>query len=344
MQGLTRLLCTSILALTSPLAWASDANTQARQQWYEGIATGYQSLTTEAGELAESARDYCQNPAEGSREHVEAAWLNAFLAWQKVRLVDFGPVENNNLSWQFQFWPDPKNLIARKAAYLIGNDEPITPSVINQSGVAVQGFPMIEYLLFDQEFNAWETSLPAARTCELLTNVAGQVKSNSDALMAGWQAFRPHYLETEQYFDTTIRAGMATLEILEERRLAQPMGLRGSNKRNPYIADAWRSGKSLQTVAATVDGLNRYFLPGLEISLEAKGASDLADRIRKQFNEVQQNFPGAHLPLATALKEEDQFRALQSLYVDISQLTTLVNDQAAVALGVVRGFNSSDGD
>ncbi|HAS75919.1 MAG TPA: hypothetical protein DCS69_04500, partial [Marinobacter adhaerens] len=63
MQGITRLLCTSILTLTSPLAWASDANIQARQQWYEGIATGYQSLTTEAGELAESARDYCQNPA-----------------------------------------------------------------------------------------------------------------------------------------------------------------------------------------------------------------------------------------------------------------------------------------
>ncbi|MGB0564865.1 MAG: AAA family ATPase, partial [Spirulinaceae cyanobacterium] len=30
---------------------------------------------------------------------------------------------------------------------------------------------------------------------------------------------------------------------------------------------------------------------------------------------IQQNFPGAHLPMATALKEEDQFRALQSLYV-----------------------------
>jgi len=30
--------------------------------------------------------------------------------------------------------------------------------------------------------------------------------------------------------------------------------------------------------------------------------------------------------------------------VDVSQLTTLVNDQAAVAIGVVRGFNSSDGD
>ncbi|MCK7546207.1 imelysin family protein [Marinobacter bryozoorum] len=344
MQPIARLLCTSILVATSPFAWASDADTEARQQWHEGIATGYQSLTTETSELAESARDYCVESAEDSRARLEAAWLDAFLAWQRVRFVDFGPVENNNLSWQFQFWPDPKNLIARKAAYLIGNDEAITPQVVSQSGVAVQGFPMMEYLLFDQQLNAGDNALPSARTCELLTNVAGHVKSNSGELMAGWLAFGPHYLETAQYFDTTIRAGMATLEILEERRLAQPMGLRGNGKRNPYITDAWRSGNTLMTIEATVDGLRQFFLPGLATLLEAKSEPDLAERIRKQFSEVQQNFPGAHLPMATALNEEDQFRVLQSLYVDISQLTTLVNDQAAVALGVVRGFNSSDGD
>ena len=344
MQSITRLLCTSILAVMSPLSWANDADSQARHQWHEAIANGYETFATETADLNVAAREYCKAPAPDSRELLETAWLDAFLAWQRVRFVDFGPVENNNLSWQFQFWPDPKNLIARKAAYLIGSDEPITPEVISQSGVAVQGFPMMEYLLFDQQLNAGDNSLPTARTCELLSNVARHVKSNSDELMAGWQAFRPHYLETDKYRDTTIRAGMATLEILEERRLGQPMGLRGNGKRNPYITDAWRSGSTLMTIEATVDGLRRFFLPGLATLLKAKGEPDLAERIRKQFSEVQQNFPGAHLPMAAALNEEDQFRVLQSLYVDISQLTTLVNDQAAVALGVVRGFNSSDGD
>ena len=344
MQPITRLLCTSVLATISSLAWADDTGTQARHQWHEDISAGYQSLTTETTELAESARAFCENAATDGRVRLEAAWLDAFLAWQRVRFVDFGPVENNNLSWQFQFWPDPKNLIARKAAYLIGNDEPITPQVISQSGVAVQGFPMMEYLLFDPQLNSGDSALPAARTCELLTNVAQHVKSNSDQLAERWQAFSTPYLETDQYRDTTIRAGMAALEILEERRLAQPMGLRGNGKRKPYITDAWRSGSTLMSIEATVDGLQRFFFPGLATLLEAEGESDLADRIRKQFDEVQQNFPAAHLPMTTALNEEDQFRVLQSLYVDISQLAMLVNDRAAVALGVVRGFNSSDGD
>ena len=44
------------------------------------------------------------------------------------------------------------------------------------------------------------------------------------------------------------------------------------------------------------------------------------------------------------LLANDRFGELQGLYADLSQLTSLVNDQAGTALGVVRGFNSSDGD
>lgn len=344
MQPITRLICVSTLAVTSSVALANNADTRAREQWYEAIAAGYHALSVETGELSDAARTYCQAPTEDSRVLVEEAWLDAFLAWQSIRFVDFGPVENDNLSWQFQFWPDPKNLIARKADYLLGSEDPITPAVISQSGVAVQGFPMMEYLLYDQQINAGNHALPASRTCDLLVNVALHAATNSQALSEQWKSFKAHYLDNELYRDTTIRAGMAALEILEERRLARPMGLHGNGKRNLYITDAWRSGKSLVTVEATVNGLQQLFLPGLVTSLEANGEAGLANRIREQFTEVQENFPGARMPMTTALGADNQYRVLQGLYVDISQLTTLVNDQAAVTLGVVRGFNSSDGD
>ncbi|MBU2953897.1 imelysin family protein [Marinobacter sp. F3R08] len=344
MQPITRFLCISTLAATSSLTLASTADTEARQQWHEAIAGGYQALTVETRELSDAARNYCQAPTEKSRTLVESAWLDAFVAWQRVRFVDFGPIETDNLAWQFQFWPDPKNLVARKAGYLLDNDSTITPSVIRESGVAVQGFPMMEYLLFDQEMNTGNNSLPAPHTCELLTNVALHAATNSQTLTDQWSAFKAHYIENELYRDTTIRAGMAALEILEERRLARPMGLSGNGKRNPYITDAWRSGKSLATVEATVIGLQQLYLPGLTLLLESKEETGLANRIRNQFAEVQDNFPGARMPMTAALEADDQYRTLQGLYVDISQLTSLVNDEAAVAIGVVRGFNSSDGD
>jgi predicted lipoprotein len=344
MQPITRLFFASALLVWTTAALGANADIQAREQWHGAIQNGYESLATETEQLASAAVGYCNAPTSGSRPALNDAWLDAFLAWQRVRFVDFGPVENNNLSWQFQFWPDPKNLVARKARYLLGTEAPVNADVINQSGVAVQGFPMAEYLLFDEQLNSGENALPAAKNCEVLSAVTRHMARNARDLADSWVSFKQHYLDTGPYRDTTIKAGMTALEILEERRLAQPMGLRGNGKRNPYITDAWRSGKSLMAVEATVTGLEKFYLPGLTTLLKATGEAELADRIQRQFEKVADNFPEAHVAMTTLMGSDDQFRILQGLYVDVSQLSTLINDEAAVALGVVRGFNSSDGD
>ena len=347
MQALKKAVC--IVALTMVLiaftaASPPDPNLESKEHWHQATLEGYQSLAAGAGNLSRAADDYCQAPGQDSRETLERAWLDAFLAWQRVRFVDFGPVENGNLAWQFQFWPDPKNLVARKAGFLLTGEDPISADVIAQSGVAVQGFPMVEYLLYDEQLNAGNNALPAPGTCALLTAVASHIESNSKQLSEQWRSFRNHYLTTAQYRDTTIRAGMTALEILEERRLAQPMGLRGNGKRSIYTADAWRSGSSLKTAEATVLGLKRSFLPGLKRLLEGSSQPELGQRIDRQFDEALEHFPDLHRPMTELLSEDEAFSLLQGFYVDVSQLTTMVNDQAAVELGVVRGFNSSDGD
>lgn len=341
-----------ILALSLPAApLFAAANNPAdsqtadyRQQWHADIQTGYQNLATQSLALADQAKNYCQAPSANESEHTRQAWLDAFLAWQKVRFIDFGPVEQQNRAWQFQFWPDPKNLVARKASYLLKDKAPITAAKINESGVAVQGFPMVEYLLHDEPFNEGERALPADRTCDLLQAVTSHIADNSEALARDWDEFEDAYVGNEQYTDTTIRAAMAGLEILEERRLATPMGLRGNEKRSVYGADAWRSQASLIAADASVQGLKQYFMPAFSELLENRNQADLARGIEQQFDEVMANFPALDTPMAPLLANDDEFRSLQSLYIDITQLVSLINDRAAVELGVVRGFNSSDGD
>lgn len=346
MKPLFRTLGISVAALTISTAAAAktDINQQARAVWHQGIESGYQHLAEQARAFAAQTDSWCQEPAAGNRDSLEQLWLDSFRAWQAVRFVDFGPIETDNRAWQFQFWPDPKNLVARKARYLLTSDQAPTAGTIADSGVAVQGFPMAEYLLFDEQLNSTDRALPAERTCQVLALVAGHIADNSAQQLQDWQAFEDAFVANEQYRDTTIRAGMAALEILEERRMAQPMGLRGTGKRSVYTADAWRSGQSLAAVEATVRGLQEHFLPGLILLLDRSDQPELAGRIEQQFTEVQENFPAMRTPMAPLLASDEAFARLQGLYVDISQLTTLVNDQAAVALGVVRGFNSSDGD
>lgn len=336
-------LCLATTAATGSTA-ASEAAKSARALWYEGIASGYQSLAAEAKTLNQVAATYCETPSPSTRTAVTQAWRDAFLAWQNVRFVNFGPAELGNRAWQFQFWPDAKNLVGRKANSLIKQSETISPKMVSLAGVAAQGFPMVEYLLFDKTLNQGKKALPAEKACELLTSVTQTIRTNSRDLNNEWANFKPHYFERAQYTDGTILGAMNTLEILETRRLATPMGLSGTNKRSIYPADAWRSGTSLATVEATLDGLKHYFLPAFSDLLRAEGHDEVADRVNAQFDEVLAHFPDINKPLTQLLAEDNAFHALQSLYVDISQLVTLVNDQAAVKLGVVRGFNSSDGD
>lgn len=343
MKRLTPYLCLVSLMLVAPLV-SAEAGTNIRQQWHDDIRAGYQELADRSRALADQAESYCQAAAPDALEQTRQAWRDAFLAWQQVRFVDFGPVEQGNRAWQFQFWPDPKNLVAKKATYLLKSDEAITAETINQSGVAVQGFPMAEYVLYDQPLAQGKRALPADRSCQLLVAVTRHIARNGKNLTEDWENFAGAYTENEQYTDTTVRAAMAELELVEERRLAGPMGLRGNPKRSVYGADAWRSGSSLVAVDASIHGLKQYFLPAFATLLENREHPDLAERIEQQFEEVLANFPELDRPMAPLLADDSEFRALQSLYVDVTQLRALVNDRAAVALGVVRGFNSSDGD
>jgi len=344
-QSLSLSLALCFGAATATASTVSpDAAESARKLWYEGIASGYHALASQAETLNKVAEAYCQTPATATRDSVTQAWKDAFLAWQSVRFVDFGPAELGNRAWQFQFWPDAKNLIGRKASSLLNQDDNVSPKVVAQAGVAAQGFPMVEYLLFDETVNRSENALPAEKTCQLLTSVTQTIRANSRDLNTEWVKFKPHYLETAQYTDGTILGAMNTLEILENRRLAAPMGLSGTKKRSIYRADAWRSGTSLATIEATLTGLKNIFLPAFSDLLKEAGDKDLANRINAQFNETLEHFPDVNKPLAELLTDDSAFYALQSLYVDISQLVTLINDQAAVKLGVVRRFNSSDGD
>lgn len=356
MLRFTRCLRTAALALLLPtlalqnlaLAAAEEPGTAVEQQiratWHQDISRGYQALASDSKTLLQQAISYCQKPSAEARNTVESEWKQAFFSWQQVRFVDFGPIETNNRAWQFQFWPDPKNLIARKADLLLKDGAVVSAETISQAGVAVQGFPMLEYLLFDRDFNTGNHALPAKTSCQVLIQVAAHVADNSQQLAADWSQFNARYLANGNYTHATIRAAMTALEVAEERRLAAPMGLRGNGKRSVYTADAWRSGRSLASVGASVNGLRTYFLPGLEKLLTAQGDSDLAERIHKQFGEVQKRFPAMDLALAPLLADDNAYRSLQALYVDLSQLTTLVNGEAATTLGVIRGFNSSDGD
>lgn len=313
-----------------------------RERWHQDIAIGYGRLASESADLADTAQRYCEAPDQGLRRQLEERWQAAFLAWQRIRFVEFGPIEQDSLAWQFQFWPDPKNLVARKVDYWINDDNELNEETLIAAGVAAQGYPAVEYLLWDSRFLLSEQALPTLRSCQFLVALTSHIRTNTETLHTNWQTFRDHYQTRDSYTATTIRSAMNAVEVMQDRRLGAPMGLRGSDRRNPYQADAWRSETSLATIRASIEGLRDHFLPGL--ALELADHPELNAGLAAQVTEVLGDL--ANLPdgMAPLLADDEGFGKLQSLYIDVVQLEQTLNDDIAAALGIARGFNSSDGD
>lgn len=343
-QAPSRFWLTSLLAIVASLGSTTSQASESRQQWQQDISGGYNQLLSASNALTEAATNYCNDPTEDSRDRLSNGWKNAFLSWQRVRFVDFGPIEQNSLSWQFQFWPDAKNLVASKVRYWLNRDGAITEETVAGAGVAIQGFPAIEYLLSDPQFTTTEQALPAPRSCELLEAIARHTATNAQALSDGWQQLASHYVATDDYTAATIKAALAAVEHISDRRLGGPMGLRGNNRRNPYQAEAWRSGNSLAGIEASLEGLQTLFLPGLDTELSASVNPDLINEVNDRFGEIREDFDELPDGMAPLLADGGDYRHLQALYIDIEQLRQLLSDEVAPALGIVRGFNSSDGD
>ena len=326
--------------LAAPLSFASDTPTP-RDIWHGAVEMQYAELSAASERLEASATRFRQAPDESLRQRLESDWLNAYQAWQAVRFIQFGPVEQHSRGWQLQFWPDRKNLVGRKVGgWLQATDAPDAQDIAADS-VAIQGFPALEYLLYDDAMGEQALSDPAA--CDLMQAITTHLADTTSALHRDWQAFGEHYLDTADYTEITLASAIQALEILEDKRLGEPMGLKGAPA-NGYLAEAWRSEQTVRLVESSLEGLRTGFLPGLTALLREADALPLAETFRDQLDKTL--VQASELPpgLVPSLEDEEAFRGLQSLYLDISQLRHLLGNEIAAELGLVRGFNSSDGD
>ncbi|WP_051530271.1 imelysin family protein [Halomonas halodenitrificans] len=334
-----------MMAGVAPAAMA-DAPSTARGLWHEAIGEGYAELERDARRLAEQAADYCHAPSPEGRASLESLWRDAYQAWQAVRFVNFGPIEQQSRGWQLQFWPDRKNLVGQKASIWLKADTPPNRQSIADDSVAIQGFPALEYLLFDDRMDSPD-ALAAPQACGLFSAITRHLETTTHQLHDDWQAFGDHYRETDTYTQATLEAGLQALETMETRRLAAPLGLSGKPA-NAYLAEAWRSRQSVLLIGASLAGLEQAYLPGLRPLLHQAGQEGLYDDFATRLHQAQANvddIEGDDIEggIAHALEDPAAFSTLQGLYIDVSQLNWMGREIAS-ALGIARGFNATDGD
>lgn len=292
----------------------------------------------QTAQLSQALVQYCRDQSVG-RDGLTTAWQQSMVSWMALQGQERGPAAALEQSWNVQFWPDKKNTTGRKMAALLAQNKAWTTQEIATQSVTVQGLGAIEWLLYDQGSNL--DSHP--QTCQLGVAIAQHLHGNAEIIAQAWQNNPWQTLKVKEWHSEYISLLSNQLDYAM-KKLSRPLGSIGQPR--PYFSESWRSQTSLLNLKANVAALRSLYLAqghGLDATLRQMGKQTLADRVLNQFDVLLATWP-EQPSLVDVLQSKEGYRVALAQLRKLEQLNYLIHDEVAVELGIVIGFNATDGD
>lgn len=283
---------------------------------------------------------YCQAKSTMSLDQVQSAWLDSIKAWMPLQGQAKGPKEAVSLGWNIQFWPDKKNITGRKMEQILQDKALWNSKSIAEQSVTVQGVGGLEWLLFDaqSEFSKGDKS-----SCPLVLAVSENVEHNAAIIDQQWQVNPWASYDDQQWQAEYFGLLMNQLDFLLQK-MSRPLAKIAHPR--PYFSEAWRSKQSLMLMKVNVEALRKLYLAkgnGLDAQLRQHENMDLANRLLAQFDLTISTWP-RETSLFEMLQTKEGYKQALVQYNKLERLKYLIHDEVAVELGIVVGFNSTDGD
>lgn len=322
----------------------------------------HESFLANSLALSQSVERFCARTQRNTADlaALRDRWIAAMNAWEGIQNIQFGPVTEDNHAWKVQFWPDRKNLIARKTQQFVKRDD-ISLATLQEASVVIQGLSAIEYLLYDTPAETLLQDKDAGRRyCEHLHAAALNLHEVADRLYRGWHPASGNFLavwtqpgpDNIHYPDaaTSTAALIETLvyglEVIRRDKLERPLALATQGQPNSYLLEWWRSRQSLPAILINLRSLQQLFNAGggtgLNTLLVERGNRQLAGDINRQFDQALSL--GAAIEGIDAPSRGDTPLALRQLYELLGKLLSHIKHDVPAALNITLGFNANDGD
>lgn len=303
---------------------------------YQIEALAAQNFMQQASQLDREMLAYCQVK---NINKVQTQWHKTMSAWMALQGQERGPEKALEKTWSIQFWPDKKNTTGRKMTEILAADEYWTQEAISQQSVTVQGLGSMEWLLYDE--NSSISTSPSS--CATATVIARNLASNAEVIAAAWG--ENPWLELDEKAWTAEYISLLSNQLeYSMKKMSRPLANYG--KPRPYFAESWRSGTSMKNLKENIAAMRALYLSkgdGLDLILRRNGHNQLADSIDRQFSTALETWP-VDKSLFDLLQSKEGYRVAYAQYNKLEQLKYLIHEEVAIKLGVVIGFNATDGD
>ncbi|MCG9656658.1 imelysin family protein [Vibrio mediterranei] len=314
-----------------------EATTHLSQAVYEVEFDSALKFKTAMMNLQSQTAHFCQE--ESDLTQVSAAWQQGMSHWMWLQGQERGPAMALEQNWNVQFWPDKKNTTGRKMSQAVKTDVWTMESVQLQS-VTIQGLGAIEWLLYD---DASTLAKGSREHCSLATAITASLTDRADTIFMAWQTNPWSSLDKEGW-ESEYLALLSNQLDYSMKKLSRPLAKIGAPR--PYFSESWRSETSMSNLKTNVEAMQALYLAkgeGLDKILRDEGHAPLADSIIHQFEDTLETWP-SETSLFALLQSKQGYRTVLSQFNKLEQLKYLINEEAAIQLGVVIGFNATDGD
>ncbi|MGH1370829.1 MAG: imelysin family protein [Cellvibrionaceae bacterium] len=347
------------LSLSIPLTFAlvltACSKTSPEQVFLESVNSQlirpyYLNLAEETKSLSAQVEQHCRS--DENSVSLKNQWRATMMAWQKAQAIQFGPLREHNLAWEYQFWPDKKNLIAKKLKPLLKTADEQTLESLKKASVVTHGLPALEYLLFDEQADKYGDH---NAQCSLAQVIANHLANTSEQLNSQWLRYQtqllsandknPEYPTQAHAVAVVIDSFLTQVENISNRKLTMALGLNTKVQRlNPYLLESWRSQHSKENLLANVSSVEDLMVEGgLGIYLRQKGLATLAESITQNLQKTRYAIETMPASLFEQLSQP-QAPAAVSLQNHLLQLTQHFKTDIPTALNIQLGFNNNDGD
>ena len=231
----------------------------------------------------------------------------------------------------------------------------LPPGALAEKRVALGDLQALEYVLFNDanaaaeagDF-AWQYALAIARN----------QKGHAAEVLRMWTGdnnYRTQVLNsadgTDVFFDEKEAASRflndmaGAIDVVRLQKLDRPMGLTITGAR-PQRTENWRSARSMRNIQLNLESVKQFMTidGGFRDLLVSIGKEPTAKATEALITGILSDIADFEQPLSALVEDPDARRDLESLLSKLRSLQSLVREQIARDLGLVPGFNATDGD
>lgn len=359
------LVCLLVLAIGAGVSRAEDQDNELppiepvlERVLAEYIRPGYAAFHTVASDLGAAAEMLCNTPSVENLEITRSAFRTTADRWARMEWLRLGPVMSENRLERILFFPDRKGTGRKQVqAAIAAQDKNVTDvGTLAGQSVAIQGLGTLEYILFGDGSDALAEP-QANHRCAFAQAAAANLVHLSDEISAGWRdgsSLVPVFLKPgagnllfrtdQEALNLLLGQMIHGLEAVRDTRISAFLDRENPDHDQPKSALFWRSGMTLPSIRANLEGLEALFnRSGIEI-VSKQTAPRLADAIRFEFRQAIRTAQALKVPLTDLLGNPETREKLVYLDYAIKIIIGRLDQEFAQAGGLAVGFSFGDGD